>query len=218
MSRDELAKDDWKDHDRIKRMANSYSARYDTSFWSAIKELTGLTPRRTVADFGCGPGLFLLDAAEIYASEKIIGLDESSGMLEYARGLITERSPTRSFELIEINFDSTRIPIESETINLAFCGFMLHEVRDPQDFVNQVAQTVASAGQYVIYDYVSGNETAFVKAMMERGIDEENAHRRYPHMCKHSIEDISELMRNARLNETRAIGINDVRAVVIGKK
>jgi ubiquinone/menaquinone biosynthesis C-methylase UbiE len=218
MSHDELAKADWKDHDRIKRMAITYSARYDDSFWRAIKKLTGSTPRRIVADFGCGPGLFLLDAAKVYAAEKIVGLDESSGMLEYARGSITKRSPRQSFELIDINFDNTRIHIAPETIELAFCGFMLHEVRDPQDFVNQVAQTIASAGLYVAYDYISGNEAAFVKAMIKVGIDEDHAHERYPHMCKHSIDDIIALMKNAGLKEIRAVSINDMRAVVVGKK
>ena len=218
MSHDELAKADWEDLDRIKRMAISYSSRYDKPFWAAVKELTGTRPRKSIVDFGCGPGLFLIDAVEMYKAEKIIGLDESPGMLDYARDLIKERSQVKSFEFVEINFDNTRIPIESETVDLAFSGFMLHEVRNPQDFVNQVVQTLAPRGLYVVYDYVSGNEAAFVRAMMQRGMDEDHARRRYPHMCKHSIDDIAAILKKAGLKDTNAVDINDIRAVVVGKK
>jgi len=95
---------------------------------------------------------------------------------------------------------------------------MLHEVRDPQRFINEVAHTLTYGGSYVVYDYVSGNEEAFVKAMLERGMDEDHARSRYPHMCRHSIDDIIGLMETARLSEMKAIGINDIRATVIGMK
>ena len=95
---------------------------------------------------------------------------------------------------------------------------MLHEVRDPQDFVSQVADKLTSGGSYVVYDYVSGNEEAFLKAMMERGMNEERARKRYPHMCKHSTTDIATLMKNAGLGNIKTIDINDIRAVVIGSK
>ncbi len=218
MSHDELAKADWKDHDRIKQMVDSYTRRYDQYFWNAVQKMTENQSGKIVADFGCGPGLFLIDVARIYDAEKVIGLDESSEMLEYARNLFAERLAPVSFELVQIDFDSTMIPIETRTIDFAFCGFMLHEVRDPQDFVHQIVNTLTPTGFYVIYDYVSGNVDAFVQAMMERGMDEQHARKRYPHMCRHSIDDITKLMKNAGLRDINAIGVNDIRAVVFGKK
>ncbi len=218
MSHDELAKADWEDSEHIKRLATSYSRRYDQPFWNAMKAVTASDSRTVIADFGCGPGLFLLDAAVIYRAEKIFGLDESPGMLDYARGLIERRLTGVSFELIQINFDSTKIPIPRGTVDLAFCGFMLHEVRDPRDFVGQVVDTLTSSGSYVIYDYVSGNEEAFVQAMMKRGMDEAHARKRYPHMCKHSIDDLVHLLKRSGLAMTEAIAVNDIRAVVLGKK
>ncbi|TFG34111.1 class I SAM-dependent methyltransferase [Candidatus Thorarchaeota archaeon] len=218
MSHHNLAKADWSDRERIERMAASYSRRYDILFWNALDNLTGTSPRKVVIDFGCGPGLFLNDAAVKYSAEKIIGLDESPEMLEYAQRLIEERSLVEDFELIQIDFDNTRIPLEPNIVELAFCGFMLHELRNPQDFVSQVANILKSGGSYIVYDYVSGDEDAFVIAMAARGMDDEHARMRYPHMCKHSIDDIVRLMTNAGLSDVKAIGVNDIRAVVIGTK
>ena len=52
-------------------------------------------------------------------------------------------------------------------MDLGFSGYMLHEVADPSDLVSQIAKAIRPGGEYAVFDFISGNEDAFVKAFME---------------------------------------------------
>jgi ubiquinone/menaquinone biosynthesis C-methylase UbiE len=211
-----LGKADWTNRDRIKNLIESYSIRYGESFWRALIQLIGGTPRDVIADFGCGPGIFLIDAAKRFSAKKLFGLDESKEMLEQAKLLILERTTVASFELIDINFDETDIALPQRSVDLAFSGYMLHEVKSPLDLVNQVGRTLRPGGLYVVYDFISGDEEAFVKKMAEQGMPAERARLRYPHMCKHSIDDITAFFERAGLQDVRNAAVNDIRVLVVG--
>ncbi len=83
-------KDDWTDEERVQRMAKSYNVRYDDEFWKSLSALTGAESRKVVADFGCGPGLLLVDIANRYSAILAIGLDESKEMLTQAEVFLKE--------------------------------------------------------------------------------------------------------------------------------
>ncbi len=211
-------KEDWTDEDRVQRLAKSYEVRYDEKFWKALKALVGSGTRAVVADFGCGPGLLLADFVNRYKAIVAIGLDESKKMLSQTEIFLKERTNLDSFELVQVNFDIEEIPVEIDSIDLAFSGFMLHEVAHPDEFVSQVFRLVRLFGFLVVYDFISGNEDAFVKTMSEHGMNEEHARKRYPHMCKHSANDIVELLQTSGFQDCRMIVLDDVRAVVAGLK
>jgi ubiquinone/menaquinone biosynthesis C-methylase UbiE len=211
-----LSKADWTDKDRIEHLVESYSHRYDQIFWTTLIELVGVQTRNTVADFGCGPGLFLVDAYNKFAAKKLVGLDESKEMLDQAKIFIEERTSIESYELTVTNFDETKISISPGTVDLAFSGFMLHEVASPQDFVGQVGKTLRKSGKYIVYDYISGHEEMFVKKMVEQGMSAEHARMRYPHMCKHSLDDIIGFMITAGLEDVHGVAVNDIRCLVVG--
>ena len=211
-------KADWTDDERVQQMAKSYTIRYDDAFWKSIDALISSGTREVVADFGCGPGLLLIDVANRYTAKVAIGLDESKEMLAQADKFLKERTNLDSFELVQVNFDTEEIPAEVDSIDFAFSGFMLHEVARPIDFVSQVYRHIRSNGFYVVYDFISGNEDAFVKTLSYIGWSEEHARKRYPHMCKHSANDIVEILQASGFQDCRMITIGDVRAVVVGLK
>jgi ubiquinone/menaquinone biosynthesis C-methylase UbiE len=211
-------KADWTDEERVQRMAKSYSVRYDDEFWKSLNALIGSGTREVVADFGCGPGLLLVDVANRYNARVAIGLDESKEMLAQARIYLKERTNLDSFEVVQVNFDTDEIPVETDVIDFAFSGFMLHEVARPNDFVSQVYRHIRSHGFYVVYDFISGNEEAFVKKMSEHGMSEERSRKRYPHMCKHSANDIVEILQKSGFQDCSIITIDEMRAVVVGLK
>lgn len=211
-----LGKADWTDKDRIQGIIESYSLRYGDIFWTALIELTGEKARNNIADFGCGPGLFLVDAACRFSARRLFGLDESKEMLEEARRFIQERTAVESYELTTIDFDEATIPIQLKSIDLAFSGFMLHEVASPQDFVHQVCETLRTSGVYAVYDYVSKDEETFVRKMVEQGFSPERARLRFPHMCKHSLDDIRTLMEKAGLRNVQSVAVNDIRGLTVG--
>jgi ubiquinone/menaquinone biosynthesis C-methylase UbiE len=199
-------------------MARSYSVRYDAEFWKVFESLTGPDPRSVVADFGCGPGLLLVDVAKRFKAHTAIALDESEQMLVVAESKLKELTTLEKLDIQQVNFDSEEIQVEPGSIDFAFSGFMLHEVASPSDFVSSVYRLVKSEGLYAVYDYVSGNEKMFVKAMTERGMSEERARKRYPHMCKHSADDIIKILETSGFSECRALVIGEIRAVAVGLK
>jgi ubiquinone/menaquinone biosynthesis C-methylase UbiE len=211
-------KDDWTDDERVQRMAETYNVRYDDEFWNAFKSLTNRESRPVVADFGCGPGLLLADIANRFKAHTAIALDESDQMLTLAETYLRERTDLKSIDIQQVNFDAEKIKVDSESIDFAFSGFMLHEVASPSDFVSNVYKLVKSNGIYVVYDFVSGNEEMFVKTMSEHGMNEEQARKRYPHMCKHSADDIVEILETSGFSDCRALTIGEIRAVVVGLK
>jgi ubiquinone/menaquinone biosynthesis C-methylase UbiE len=213
-----LAKDIWTDNERVQRMAKTYTMRYGSDFWKALFSLTSNDSRHVVADFGCGPGLFLADIANRFNAHTAIALDESPQMLAMAETNLKGLTKLKSIEIRLVNFDTDEIDIESGRVEFAFSGFMLHEVVSPRKFVSVVYRLVKSTGTYVVYDYVSGNEEKFVKAMAKNGMSEEAARKRYPHMCKHSVADIEEILETSGFSDCRSRTIDEFRAVVVGLK
>lgn len=215
---DHLAKDNWTDIERVQRMAKTYTMRYDIDFWKTLFSLTSSEPRHVVADFGCGPGLLLADIANRFNAHTAIALDESPQMLAVAEANLKVLAKLKSIEIRRVNFDTDEIDIESGSIDFAFSGFMLHEVADPRKFASVVHRLVKLMGTYVVYDYVSGNEEMFVKAMVKNGISEDHARKRYPHMCKHSAADIKEILETSGFSNCQSQTIDEFRAVVVGLK
>ena len=73
-------------------------------------------------------------------------------------------------------------------------------------------------GVFVVYDFISGNEEQFVTTMVQHGMSEEHARKRYPHMCKHSASEIEEILQKSGFQDCREVSINEIRAVVVGLK
>ena len=95
-----LAKGDWTDPERVKHFPKTYQVRYGDMFWNTFNKLIENKTRDVIADFGCGPGLWLLDAATRFNSTRLHGL-----------------------ELIDL--DKDRIAITHNTLDLAFSGYNL---------------------------------------------------------------------------------------------
>ena len=213
-----LGKADWNNDEHVQRMAKSYNVRYDDEFWKAFESLTGRKTRSIVADFGCGPGLLLVDLANRFHAHTAIAIDESEQMLVLAETHLKERTDLKSIQIQQVNFDTDKMQVDPDSIDFAFSGFMLHEVANPGDFVSKVYNLVKSGGIYVVYDYVSGNEEMFVKIMSGQRMSAEQARKRYPHMCKHSADDIIAILETSGFSDCRSLIIGDIRAVVVGLK
>jgi len=139
-------------------------------------------------------------------------------MLGLAEAMLKEKTNLKSIDIHQVNFDTETIPVEPDSIDFAFSGFMLHEVASPSIFVSHVYNLVKSNGIYAVYDFVSGNLELFVKTMVQHGMSEEQARKRYPHMCKHSADDIEEILKSSGFSDCRSLTIGEIRAVVVGLK
>jgi len=213
-----LGKANWQDPERVQGMVQSYNERYPKAFWNVLLELIGAEPREVVAEFGPGPGLFLADTVSKLQTKKVYGLDESESMLKQADEFLSCVLSPDNYVLKQHDFDTGEMTLEPSSVDMVFSGFFLHEVKDPQFIIVQAAQSLKSSGVCVVFDFVSGDEEAFVREMGAHGMDEEKARKRYPHMCKHSVDDIVEFMTKAGLKPTGSKKIRGTAALVVGLK
>jgi SAM-dependent methyltransferase len=214
-----LGKDDWSTDDRVQRMIKRYPMSYHDPFWAALQRLVGLKPKEVVADFGCGPGLLLVDLFKKFQAKYVYGLDESENMLKQAARFLSEIMSDEQFTLQKINFDESQIKLEPDTIDFAFAGHIFHEITDPIDLTLQVFTTLKQGGQFAVFDFVSGNPEGFVKGMVGAGMDEETAKARYPHMCKYSVDDLTDFFSKSGFSDIAFEKTDEEsRAVVVGVK
>ena len=214
-----LAKDDWSADDRVQRMIKRYPLSYHETFWKTLHHMVGSKPKDVVADLGCGPGLLLVDLVKKFNAKIVFGLDESENMLKQAVRFLSEIMSDEQFILQKINFDESQIALEPDTIDFVFAGHMFHEIADPTDLALQVFTILKSGGQFAILDYVSGNPECFVRSMVRAGMDEEHARARYPHMCKHSVDNLADFLSKAGFSDIAFEKIDDAsRAIVVGVK
>jgi ubiquinone/menaquinone biosynthesis C-methylase UbiE len=213
-----LGRADWEDTDNIQNLIDSYSRRYGEEFWKAFFQLTGPEHRDTIADFGCGPGLFLVDAVKHYNANRAYGFDMSKNMLKYASHFIQEVLEPCDFVLEEVDFDKYEIPVKQDSIDLAFSGYMLHEIQNPGKFVKEIQSLMRNGGVYIIFDFISGNPEAFVNIMTEHGMPRDKARKRYPHMCKHSLSDLLDILKSSGFSTLDYIKLDEIRAIVKGIK
>ncbi|MHA1925666.1 MAG: class I SAM-dependent methyltransferase [Candidatus Thorarchaeota archaeon] len=204
------------DPERLARLIDTYEVRYGPAFWNRFVDLIGPESRAVVADFGCGPGMFLRDIAVRFEAEEIHGYDANKYLLKSAANILGESTIKSKVLLHRIDFDKDPMNINPESIDLGFSGYMLHEVADPSDFVNQIAKTIRRGGRYAILDYVSGDEEAFIRAMTELGIPEERAKSVYPRMCKHSADDFERILLTAGFSSVEKEILDKIRALAVG--
>jgi SAM-dependent methyltransferase len=212
-----LGKADWDNPERVKRLAASYGQRYGEAFWRTLLKLTGPARRETVLDLGCGPGLFLVDAISRFKARRVVGLDASKAMVDQAHGFLAGKLDESNIVLRVVDFDSSDPGLDSGTIDMAFSGFLLHEIQNPERLLTQVCRSLRSHGVYAAYDYVSGDLPAFIDYMKKGGMSEADARQRYPHMCKYSLTQFKGMLNRAGFAITKS-SLIDVRAVLVGLK
>ncbi len=213
-----LAKSNWTDPERVQEFAKTYSSRYGDDFWTSLNDMLPELSRPIVADFGCGPGLWLADAIGRFQASKAYGFDASKAMLDYAGEVLQKIATGIPHELHEVNFDTDPIPLSEHVLDLAFGGYMLHEVADPDSFLHSLSMHIRRDGVCIIFDFISGNQQEFIHQMVARGMPEERARMRYPHMCKHSVDDIEKKMKDSGFMNVRAKKIKETRAIIVGIK
>jgi len=139
-------------------------------------------------------------------------------MLKQADEFLSCVLSSDNYILTQHDFNTDAVALEPNSVDMVFSGFFLHEVDNAQSIIVQAAQSLKPSGVCVVFDFVSGNEEVFVRVMSAHGMDDERTRKRYPHMCKHSVDDIVKLMTKARLKPTGSKKIRGTAALVVGLK
>jgi len=109
-----------------------------------------LLPRNLIlADIGCGTGSLTFELARF--ARKVIGVDLSGEMLRRARDIAKER------EVDNVEFrqgDVLKLPLESHSVDAAFCVMVLHFLPDPARAIAGLCRVVRPGGAVILVDLV----------------------------------------------------------------
>jgi ubiquinone/menaquinone biosynthesis C-methylase UbiE len=141
------------------RIRKSYFDDRATSL--AIEKL--LPPDLTVADIGCGTGSLTFELARF--ARKAIGVDLSGEMLRRARAVARERA------IHNVEFrqgDIFKLPLESHSIDAAFCVMVLHFLPEPERAIAGLCRIVRRGGSVILVDLVQHKQEWMREQMAHR--------------------------------------------------
>jgi demethylmenaquinone methyltransferase/2-methoxy-6-polyprenyl-1,4-benzoquinol methylase len=117
----------------------------DRGWRRAAVEASGVRPGAAVADIACGTGRLTAELAErVGPFGKVIGVDLSGGMLEYAIAAYRD--------LVQVEFrhgDALALPIEDDAVDAATIGFGLRNLDDFEGGFRELARIVRPGGRVV---------------------------------------------------------------------
>lgn len=120
-----------------------------------------LLPRDLIlADIGCGTGSLTFELARF--AQKVIGVDLSTEMLRRARAVAKERQ----FHNVEFRRgDVLKLPLDSHSVDAAFCVMVLHFLPDPARAVAGLCRVVRPGGSVILVDLVQ-HKQEWMRAQM----------------------------------------------------
>jgi ArsR family transcriptional regulator len=121
--------------------------------WKGLAEMCiKLLPPMVIADIGAGEGTLSLLLSQ--RAEKVIGIDNSEKMVEYAAGV------ARKNKVANVEFrlgDLEELPIGDESIDLALFSQSLHHALHPQRAAAEAFRVLRPGGRIVVLDLMRHN-------------------------------------------------------------
>ena len=126
------------------QVAPGYDRRFTAGSSSAagapILSLAQALDARYILEVGCGTARWLSDLRP--ASEKLYGVDLSSGMLAQAR--------RRDGRLFLVQGRAAHLPFQSHSFDLLYCINALHHFRRPQEFIAEARRLLRPSGALAV--------------------------------------------------------------------
>ncbi|MEA2082324.1 MAG: class I SAM-dependent methyltransferase [Elusimicrobiota bacterium] len=102
----------------------------------------------TVLDIGCGPGYFSIDMAQLVGkSGRVIAADFQEGMLQKLRDKIQGTELEQRITLYKCEENKINV---SENVDFVLVFYMLHEVPNQEEFLNEIGSILKPNGQIFI--------------------------------------------------------------------
>jgi ubiquinone/menaquinone biosynthesis C-methylase UbiE len=121
--------------------------------WKGLAEvLLRLMPRMVIADLGAGEGTFSQLLAQ--RAEKVIAVDNSEKMVEYG-GMMALKNGVSNLEYRR--GDLEELPIDSESVDLAFFSQALHHAQHPEKAIGEGHRILRRGGRVAVLDLVKHN-------------------------------------------------------------
>ncbi len=142
-----------KRQDKMRAFFDSVAGRHGKDYvpgksWKAIAEaLLRMMPPQLIADLGAGDGSFSLLLAQ--SAEKVIAVDSSAKMIEFAR----EQAQRHHVKNVDYRLgDMEELPIDDASIDLVFFSQSLHHALHPDRALCEAARILRPGGRIAILD------------------------------------------------------------------
>jgi ubiquinone/menaquinone biosynthesis C-methylase UbiE len=121
-----------------------------------VADLTRVAPGDRVVDVGCGPGLYLKEAAERGAT--VVGVDPSARM----RRLALRRIPAGLRPAVTVvDGAAEHLPLEDGSATVAWAVASFHHWSDPDAGLAEVHRVLAPTGRLLIAERLAGRRGWF---------------------------------------------------------
>ena len=142
-----------KRQDKMRAFFDSVAGRHGKDYvpgksWKSMAEaLLRLMPPQIIADLGAGDGSFSLLLAQ--NAEKVIAVDSSAKMIEFAR----EQARRNHVSNVEYRLgDMEELPIENASVDIVFFSQSLHHALHPDCAICEAARILKPGGRIAILD------------------------------------------------------------------
>jgi ArsR family transcriptional regulator len=123
--------------------------------WAAWARALGrLLPPVTVADLGCGEGYLAIEAARW--ARRVVAVDRSAAVLARAQALASRRHVTN---ILWKRGELDRLPLASETVDVALLSQALHHVVEPAQVMAEACRVTRPGGSVLVLDLRTHHET-----------------------------------------------------------
>ena len=104
----------------------------------------------TVLDFGCGPGVFSIEIAQLLeVSGKVISVDMQQGMLDIIKRKIKGTSIEKIIELQKCTQETVGLNVN---VDFALMFYVVHEVPSKKDLFDEILPKINNGGLLMIVE------------------------------------------------------------------
>jgi len=105
----------------------------------------------TILDVGAGSGLVAVEVARKLGRGRLLALDLSEAML--ARLMARARGQGVAARIETIRADAASTGLESESVDVVTCNYLLHELEDPAAAIREMHRVLRPGGRFFIRDF-----------------------------------------------------------------
>ena len=182
------------DAELVERMVSSHDERHDDAFRSFFDThvAPSLPARPTIADLGCGPGLFLRDLSRRFPGAALYGYDLTPAMIAYAQEDVTYAGPKPTLAVHDLT--AQPIPLADGSVHLINMTAILHLLDEPLPILAEIRRLLAPEGIFFLNDWVRAPLTEYLDSRVEGEGEErleslERWFRLFPVHNKYTTED-----------------------------
>ena len=197
---------------------DSYSQRYGLEFWeilsSTISRCLKGTPS-TIADYGCGPGLFLKDFHKKIGFKKAFAFDYSTVMLEEAQKQLQQIEEPILFHQVDLQQGVPVLP-ESEKLDVIYSGFLFRALKRSVEILQHWFSVLNQGGIVIIYDWSRFPLREFAETMGT--VFSTSLVQRFRNFSIYSLDDVVYLLEHTNFKVCFKKQMNPFHHLIIAQK